>query len=71
MPGHRKRTVHLTRAVSKFEGWLDVIIVDGVPGKGVDSAEPWIPQKRLNYRWRVQKFDNVTGYFTVAAEKLN
>lgn len=70
LPGHKKRTVHLDRAVSEFDGWLDVIVVTGVPGEGYKNADPWLPEQRAYHRWRVNKFDKATGWFSVAAEKL-
>ncbi|MCB2130483.1 MAG: hypothetical protein KDE03_15795 [Rhodobacteraceae bacterium] len=70
LPGHKKRTGHLARAVSEFDGWVDVIIVTGTPGKGYGNADPWLPEKRANHGWRIQKFDKTTGFFSVVAEKL-
>ncbi|MFZ1481761.1 MAG: hypothetical protein WAT25_13435 [Paracoccaceae bacterium] len=70
LPGHKKRTGHLERAVSEFDGWVDVIIVAGTPGEGYGNADPWLPVKRVGHRWRVNKFDRATGWFSAAAEKL-
>lgn len=70
LPGHRKRSEHLRRAVTEFEGWVDAIIVTGTPGEGYGNAVPWLTEQRVNHRWRVQKFDQASGWFAVAAEKL-
>ena len=70
LSGHKKRTNHLERAVSEFDRWVDVIIVSGVPGHGYGAAEPWLPEKRANHRWRIREFDKATGFFSVCAEKL-
>ena len=70
LPGHKKRISHLKRAVSEFDGWVDVILVAGTPGEGCKDADPWLPEQRKNHRWRIQKFDEATGFFSAAAEKL-
>jgi len=70
LTGHKKRTSHLARAISEFNGWIDVIIVTGTPGEGYKNADPWLSSKRANHRWRILKFDEVTGWFSAAAEKL-
>lgn len=69
LPGHKKRTAHLARAMAEYSGWVDVIIVSGFPGKGYGDADPWLPSKRANHRWRVNRFDPATGWFSIAAEK--
>jgi len=70
LSGHKKRTVHLARAVSEFDRWVDVIIVAGTPGEGYGRADPWLPHQRANHRWRISNFDEATGWFSAAAEKL-
>ena len=70
LPGHKKRTNHIERAVSEFDGWVDVIVVNGIPGQGYGAADPWLPAQRENHGWRIQEFDKATGFFSVAAEKL-
>jgi hypothetical protein len=69
LPGHRKRTRHIARAVSEFGGWVDVIVVNGTPGEGYGSADPWLPWERAQHAWQIQKFDEATGFFSVAAKK--
>lgn len=70
LPGHRKRTQHIGRAMSDFEGWIDVIIVKGTPRHGYGSAEVWNPAQRMNHRWRISRFDQATGFFSAATEKI-
>lgn len=65
--GSNKRKRHLQKAVSEHDGWLDVVIVDGVPGQGVTKATPWLPQDRRNLRWRLVSFDPVIGHFSARA----
>lgn len=62
-PGNRKRAVHLRRAMAEFEGYVDVVIVHGVPGEGFGDAAPWEPAKRRDARWRVSFLDPGTGHF--------
>lgn len=69
MAGNNKRKRHLTTALQEHNGWLDVVIVDGVPGHGVDKATPWYPTERKGLRWRVSDLDLGTGHFTVQALK--
>lgn len=70
LPGHSKRTRHIKRAVGEFDGWVDVIIVGGTPREGYGTADPWLPSQRKNHGWRIVKFDDATGFFSAAAEKL-
>jgi len=70
LSGHKKRTSHLSRALSEFDGWVDVILVSGTPGEGYGNADPWLPPQRANHKWRIKKFDGATGWFSAAAEKL-
>ena len=70
LAGHKRRTKHLARAVAEFDGWVDVILVTGTPGEGYGNADPWLPKQRANHGWRIQRFDEATGFFSVAAEKL-
>ena len=53
----------LTIASQRFDGWIDVVVVDGVPGEGVDEATPWLPANRQGLRWRVVAFDEESGHF--------
>ena len=68
-PGHAKRTKHIQRAMTDFDGWVDVVIVTGTPGQGVESADPWRIEQRRNHAWRIKKFDSATGYFSIATEQ--
>jgi hypothetical protein len=60
--GNKKRIRHATRAINEFGGWVDVVLVDGVSGEGVDNAEPWFPKDRKGKRWRVTFLDQETGH---------
>ena len=61
--GANQRIRDLELATTKFDGWIDVVVVDGVPGEGVDSASPWHPEERGGKRWKVTKADLSTGHF--------
>jgi len=61
-PGHAKRTRHLTRCISEFNGKVDVIFVQGDPGTSYDNAVPWDSIKR-GAGWHIARFDPQTGYF--------
>jgi hypothetical protein len=61
--GANQRRRDLAIAVDKFDGWIDVVVVRGVPGEGVDDASPWLPRQREGKRWRVTSFDNASGHF--------
>jgi hypothetical protein len=65
--GNNKRKRHLNKALSEHDGWVDVVVVDGVPGEGVDKATPWLPKERRNLRWRVLSFDPEIGHFVARA----
>ena len=54
---------------NEFEGWIDAVIVTGVPGNGVKDAMPWKPDQRMDHRWRITRFDPDSGYFSAAAEQ--
>ena len=71
LPGHTKRTRHLSRAWNEFDGKVDVVLVAGIPGEGVTNADPWVANQRNGYGWRLTKFDSGTGFFAVVAEKQN
>ncbi len=66
-PGHKKRALHIARARDEFDGWLDVIRVGGLPGGNFEDAEIWNHEKR-GIRWRIQEFDEESGFFFVATE---
>lgn len=61
--GHKRRLPHLARAVSAFDGYIDVVVVSGTPGEGHGDANPWLPETRNGYPWRVMFFDPLTGHF--------
>lgn len=61
--GANQRKRDLVVAMSKFGGWIDVVVVDGIPGEGVDKATPWEPDGRQGLRWRVTEFDEASGHF--------
>jgi hypothetical protein len=60
--GNKKRIRHATRALSDFHGWVDVVIVDGLPGEGVAKADPWIEKDRKGKRWCVTYLEEETGH---------
>jgi hypothetical protein len=61
--GNKKRIKHISRAVEEFNGNIDVVIVRGTPGSGVDDAFPWLPENRKGYCWRIADFEPLTGHF--------
>lgn len=61
--GANQRVRDLVVARDEFDGWIDVVVVDGIPGKGVSNATPWDPAQRQGLRWRVISFDEATGHF--------
>jgi hypothetical protein len=63
LPGHSKRTRHLTRAVSDLGGRVDVIFVSGTPGQSYEDASPWMPPERKGAFWAITDFDVATGFF--------
>lgn len=65
--GNNKRKRHLARAVQEHSGWVDVVIVDGIPGEGVDKASPWISKEREGRKWRVLEFEPELGHFKAVA----
>lgn len=69
--GHKKRTKHLREALERYNGFVDVVIVDGVTGESVDDADPWVVSKRKNHKWRIIDFDPSTGHFKVETQQLD
>jgi hypothetical protein len=61
--GANQRVRDLVVARNQFGNWIDVVVVDGVPGEGVDQATPWHASQRGGFRWRVVWFDEETGHF--------
>jgi hypothetical protein len=68
LPGNRKRIRHLQRVVDGLTGAIDVVIVKGTPGEGVDDAHPWIPRERGGKKWYITDFDPDTGHFAASTE---
>ena len=66
-PGSKKRIQHALRALSEFDGWIDVVKIDGTPGESYGSASPWLPSERQNRRWRVVYLDDATGHLKLEA----
>lgn len=64
--GANKRREHLRLAIEKFHGWIDAVIVDGVPGQPIKDAEPWNVSAR-GKQWRLEDVDLEIGHFTVRA----
>lgn len=69
--GHKKRTKHLSEALERHNGFVDVVIVDGVMGESVDDADPWVVSKRKNHKWRIVDFEPSTGHFEVETQQLD
>jgi hypothetical protein len=68
-PGNAKRLRHLRQAVDRHQGYIDVVIVQGVPGSGVRDAEPWHVARR-KARWKIEELDETSGHLRVRAERL-
>jgi hypothetical protein len=62
--GSRKRIKHLQKAWNEFGGWVDAIILTGVPSEGYGSAEPWDPAK-CGGQWRIRRPEEDSGHFLV------
>jgi hypothetical protein len=69
-PGHRRRIEHLKTAWEQFDRWIDVVIRQGSPRDDRPMSNPWVAQRRDNYRWRLTFFDPETGHFAARAEKF-
>jgi hypothetical protein len=67
-PGNKKRLRHACRALDDFDGWIDVVKIDGVPGEGYGSASPWRPSDRKGLKWRIVDLDEVTGDLRLEAQ---
>lgn len=67
LPGNSKRVRHAIRALNEFRGFVDCIIVDGNPGKGVTRATPWNPTERKGLRWRITYLEEETGHIRLEA----
>ena len=60
--GHRKRTKHLCSAVDEFDGYIDVVLLDGPSGGPYKDAYPWNKETR-GFGWRVVCLDRNSGGF--------
>ena len=67
-PGNRKRVLHARRALEEFDGWVDVVKIEGVPGEGYGSASPWLPAERRGRRWRITYLEDDTGHLRMEAQ---
>lgn len=67
-PGNTKRIRHLKRALNEHDGFVDAVIVQGVPGSGVKDAVPWERAKR-KARWKILDLDETTGHFRAVVQK--
>jgi hypothetical protein len=67
-PGNRKRILHARRALNEFDGWVDVVKIEGVPGESYGSAAPWEPNERQGRQWRVVFLDDATGHLRLEAQ---
>ncbi|WP_395023381.1 hypothetical protein [Dongia sp.] len=67
-PGNSKRKQHLSLAKNRFDSRLDVVIVEGTPGEGVQDAAPWLPKERKGATWTLVYFEPDTGHFHVRAK---
>jgi hypothetical protein len=70
-PGNAKRILHARRALDEFDGWVDVVKIDGDPGEGYGNASPWNPHERMGRHWRITFLDDVTGHLRLEAHIKN
>jgi hypothetical protein len=66
--GNKRRIEHAQIACDAFDGWVDVVTIDGVPGEGYGNAQPWWPEARQGKRWRVTFLDPETGHLRLEAQ---
>jgi hypothetical protein len=62
--GNSKRKKYLSKALSEYDGKVDVIILKGTPGVSYGDADPWDVKKRKGH-WQIDSFDQNTGNFSV------
>ncbi|MBA2918446.1 hypothetical protein GON01_05600 [Sphingomonas sp. MAH-20] len=67
-PGNKRRIAHADRALREFDGWIDVVALDGVPGEGYGNASPWDAKAR-GRRWRITFLDPKTGHLRLEAQE--
>jgi hypothetical protein len=66
--GNKRRIEHARLACEEFDGWIDVVTIDGVPGEGYGNAQPWVPKDRKGKRWRITYLDPETGHLRLEAQ---
>jgi hypothetical protein len=67
-PGNKKRIRHAKLALAGFDGWIDVVKLDGEPGVSFGNASPWLPSERMGKRWRVTYVDEATGHIRLEVQ---
>lgn len=67
-PGNKKRIQHARKALEQFDGWVDVVKIDGIPDESYGVASPWLPAERKGFRWRVTFLDDETGHLRLEAQ---
>jgi hypothetical protein len=70
-PGNKKRIGHARRALDEFDGWVDIVKIEGVPGESYGSASPWRPDERHGKQWRITFLDDSTGDLRLEAQDSN
>lgn len=65
--GNARRIEHAQRALDEFDGWVDVVTIDGIPGDSYGDAHPWRVEDRRK-RWRITFLDPVTGHLRLEAQ---
>ena len=66
--GNTRRIEHAKLATEKFDGWVDVVKLSGVPGESYGTASPWKPSERRGKRWRITYLDEATGHLRIEAQ---
>lgn len=68
-PGNRKRSLHARRALDEFDGWVDVVKIDGIPGEGYGTASPWSATERKGLSWQITFLEDESGHFRLEAKE--
>lgn len=66
--GNGKRARHARRALDEFDGWVDIVKIDGTPGESYGAASPWLSAERQGFRWRVTFLDDEIGHVRLEAQ---
>lgn len=66
-PGNRKRIQHAARAMREFDGWVNIVKIDGTPGVGYGDANPWKPDERQGRAWKIVYLEEETGHLRLEA----